>query len=437
MQIFEQLESQVRSYSRSFPAKFDKAQGPFLYDSQGVRYLDFFCGAGALCYGHNEPRLKREVMRYLEEDRVIHSLDMATVAKAAFLEAFQSTILGPRGWNYKMQFVGPTGTNAVEAACKLARRVKRRANIVAFTNSFHGLTAGALALTADSYFRHESYINRANVSFLPYDGYFGPAVDTFDYIEKMLTDPASGIDLPAAVIVEAVQAEGGVNVARERWLQQLAAICAAREILLIVDDIQVGCGRCGSFFSFERAGIRPDIVLLSKAISGFGLPLSLVLLRPEWDQWNPGEHSGTFRGNNLAFVTATAALEFWKDGSFAEQVRHNSRILAGGLDAIRQRHPAIKLTARGIGMICGLEFPSRSDAQHVARKAFESGLIIELCGPRSNVLKFLPPLNIDPELLQAGLDVVERCIETLVVAGTTSDTDRNGSRQISQPGFLE
>lgn len=413
MQIFEQLESQVRSYSRSFPALFDKAQGPFLYDSQGKLYLDFFCGAGALSYGHNEPRLKRAAIRYLEEDRVLHSLDMATVAKAEFLEAFQSVILGPRALDYKLQFVGPTGTNAVEAACKLARRVKQRSNIVAFTNSYHGLTAGALALTASSYYRNEFYINRADVAFLPYDGYFGRQVDTIDYIEKMITGQASGIDLPAAVIIETVQAEGGVNVAGTNWLQQLAKICTDRGILLIVDDIQVGCGRCGTFFSFERAGIRPDIVLLSKAISGFGLPMSLVMLNPELDQWKPGEHSGTFRGNNLAFVTAAATLDFWKDDAFVERIRHNSQVLASGLDAISARHPAINAKVRGIGMIYGLEFKSRSDAQAVARAAFNNGLIIELCGPSSNVLKFLPPFNIDAEVLQQGLDVVDRCIATL------------------------
>ena len=248
--------------------------------------------------------------------------------------------------------------------------MKRRANLVAFTNSYHGLTAGSLALTANSFYRNESYINRANVAFLPYDGYFGHQVDTIDYIEKMLTAQASGVDHPAAVIVETVQAEGGVNVARERWLQQLAAICADRDILLIVDDIQVGCGRCGSFFSFECAGIRPDIVLLSKAISGFGLPMSLVLLRPELDQWNPGEHSGTFRGNNLAFVTATATLDYWKNGSLTERIRQNSQILASGLDAIAKRHPAINATARGVGMIYGLEFQSRSDAQTRGSQGF-------------------------------------------------------------------
>ena len=253
MKVFERLESQVRTYSRSFPAVFEKAKGSFLYDAQGKRYIDFFCGAGSLNYGHNNPAIKAAILNYLNSDGVVHGLDMATSAKGRFLEQFESVILAPRGMEYKIQFTGPTGTNAVEAALKLARKIKKRSNIIAFTNGFHGLSSGSLAVTARSFYRNEAFINRSNVSFMPFDGYFGKDTHTIDYIRQFIEDGSSGIDLPAAVIVETVQAEGGVRVAAKKWLQELQTLCQEFDMLLIVDDIQVGCGRTGTFFSFEPA----------------------------------------------------------------------------------------------------------------------------------------------------------------------------------------
>ena len=308
MHLIQSRESNVRSYSRSFPRTFTKGLGAHLFDTSGGRYIDFLSGAGALNFGHNHPAIKQAVVDYMINDGVTHSLDMATAAKEAFLEKFDQTILKPRGLDYKVQFTGPTGTNAVEAALKLARMVTQRANVVSFTNGYHGLTAGALAITGNSYYRNEAFVSRNNVSFLPFDGYFGPNVNTVEYFRKLLDDPGSGLDLPAAVILETIQGEGGVNVARPRWLGDLARLCKEHSILLIVDDIQVGVGRTGTFFSFEEANIVPDIVTLSKSIGGLGLPMSLVLLKPELDHWKPGEHTGTFRGNNLAFVAATQSV---------------------------------------------------------------------------------------------------------------------------------
>jgi diaminobutyrate-2-oxoglutarate transaminase len=412
--VFERLESRVRSYCRSFPTVFERAQGAWLYGRDGKSYIDFFCGAGSLNYGHNPPAIKRALLDYLESDGVAHALDMATVAKERFLIEFELTILRPRNLDYLVQFVGPTGANGVEASLKLARKIKRRSTIVAFTNGYHGLSSGALSVTANAFYRDQSYTQRSNVAFMPFDGYLGGGTDTLDYFEQCLSDPGSGLDRPAAVIVETVQAEGGVNVARVEWLQRLEALCRRFQMLLIIDDIQIGCGRTGTFFSFERAGLSPDIVVLSKSISGFGLPMSLVLLKPDLDIWEAGEHSGTFRGNNLAFVTARAALEFWRDHTMEQTVAARSAILVEELTALASDYPQLEPQVRGAGLIFGLEIQPSSVAKGVVRECFQRGLIMELCGPRSNVLKFLPPLVIEPSVLRQGLGRIRQAIETVL-----------------------
>lgn len=414
LKIFQQRESEVRSYSRTFPTIFTKAKDAYLYDTQGKQYIDFLSGAGTVNYGHNNAAMKQAIIDYLQADGVVHSLDMATVPKQQFLEKFESVILKPRSLDYKIQFSGPTGTNAVEAALKLARKVKKRSNVIAFTNSFHGLSTGALSVTSNAFYRHEAFINRLNVSFMPYDGYFGKEVNTIDYLRQYLEDKSSGIDLPAAVILETVQADGGVNVATVPWLQQLEQLCQAFDILLIVDDIQVGNGRTRPFFSFERAGIQPDIVTLSKSIGGFGLPLSLVLIKPALDQWEPGEHTGTFRGNNLALVAATKALRYWETDDFSESIKRKSQLLEKTLPNIQACYPELSAQVRGIGLIYGLDISAPEMAQNIAREAFNQGLIIERCGATDNVLKFLPPLVIEDEVLKAGLEIIEQSIKSVV-----------------------
>lgn len=413
MKVFEKHESEVRSYCRAFPVVFEKARGCFLYDKAGREYIDFFAGAGSLNYGHNHPQMKQAVLDYVGCDGILQGLDMATVAKGRFLEDFQSTILKPRGYDYKVQFSGPTGSNAVESALKLARLVKNRSNVVAFTNAFHGLSLGALAVTSNSYYRNEAFINRLNVSFVPYDGYYGPRLDTIGCIRKLLEDFSSGVDLPAAIILETVQAEGGVNIASIGWLQELEALCRRFDILLVVDDIQVGNGRTGDFFSFEASGIRPDIVTLSKSISGFGFPMSIVLLKPELDMWKPGEHTGTFRGNNLAFVTAAEALTFWRTDAFSRETKRKGKLMVTKLRQLSRSFPALDLKVRGAGMICGLEFPDPDISKAVAYEAFRRGLVIELCGSRSQVLKFLPPLVTGDEVLVRGIQIVGDCINAV------------------------
>jgi len=412
MRIFEEMESEVRGYVRAFPVIFDTAEGSLLYDEQGNRYIDFFAGAGTLNYGHSNPLIKQALIEYLERNGIVHGLDKATVAKRTFLQKFKDTILTPRNLSFKVQFTGPTGTNAVETALKLARMVKRRSNIISFTDGYHGMTMGSLAVTGNYFYRDESYGARNNVAFMPYDGYFGPDVNTIDYLRRYLEDPSSGVDLPAAVIVETVQGEGGIHVASVQWLQQLESLCRELDILLIIDDIQVGNGRTGTFFSFERAGLHPDMVTFSKSIGG-GLPLAMLLLRPELDQWQPGEHTGTFRGNNLGFVAATECLGYWDNQDLAKAVEYKGGILRTELERIAARFPELDPRVRGIGMVWGIELPQPGVASEAAREAFTRGLVIETAGAEDQVLKFLPALVIEEALLREGLDIVEQSLGAL------------------------
>jgi len=411
LSIFQTLESEVRSYCRGWPTVFDRAQGSRMYDEDGHAYLDFFAGAGSLNYGHNNPVLKRALLDYLERDGVVHGLDMSTTAKRAFLETFQEVVLRPRGLDHKVMFPGPTGANAVEAALKLARKVKGREAIVSFTNAFHGMTLGALAVTGNAFKRAGAGVPLVHGTPMPFDNYLDGKVEDFLWFERLLQDAGSGLNRPAAVIVETVQGEGGINVARPEWLRALADLCRRQDMLLIVDDIQMGCGRTGAFFSFEEAGITPDIITVSKSISGYGLPMSLTLFRPELDIWEPGEHNGTFRGNNPAFVTAAAALNtYWTDGQMEKQTLARGEQVEAALRAIAAEHRAEVADVRGRGLVWGLEFHDRSRAGAVASRAFELGLLIETSGPESEVVKLLPALTISPEELDEGLRILARAV---------------------------
>lgn len=426
MKIFEEIESEVQSYARSFPRVFNKAQGEFLYDEEGNRYLDFLAGAGTLNYGHNHPLFKEKLVEYILRDGITHGLDMHTLAKGEFLEAFNEKILKPRGLEYMVQFTGPTGTNAVEAAMKLARNVTGRENIVSFTNGFHGVSLGSLAATGNSHHRGAAGVSLSGTSRMPFDGYLGEGIDTTHYLDKVLSDSSSGIDKPAAVLVETVQGEGGINVASFEWLQHLEQVCRKHEVLLIIDDIQAGCGRTGTFFSFEEAGIKPDIVTLSKSLSGYGLPFAVVLIRPDLDHWKPGEHNGTFRGNNLAFVTAKAAIDhFWSDDKFSNEIKRKGGYIKQRLEAIVDVYGEGNFTTRGRGMFQGINCVNGDLAGKITRKAFRSGLVIETSGADDQVIKFLCPLIISDESLKEGIDIVEQAIKEVCESEGRIPKERN------------
>lgn len=413
MSVFEEMESNVRSYCRDFPTVFTKAKGYRLWDMEKREYIDFFAGAGALNYGHNNPKMKQKLLDYIASDGITHGLDMATKAKETFLKRFNEVILQPRGLKYKVMFPGPTGTNSVESALKIARKATGRNTIISFTNAFHGMTLGSLSITGNAFKREGAGITLSSSDTMPYDNYLGKNVDTAEFLERFLEDKGSGLSLPAAVILETVQGEGGINVASFAWLQKIEKICRKYDILLIVDDIQAGCGRTGPFFSFEPAGIKPDIVCLSKSISGYGLPMALTLIKPELDVFEPGEHNGTFRGNNPAFVTATEALTYWEDSSFTREIASKSRKVKSLLRNIVRNYPDIKGEVRGRGLMQGIASGIEGLAEEVCAAAFKRGLIMETSGPNNEVIKIMPPLIIDKIGLEKGINILEESIRSV------------------------
>jgi len=424
MKIFDEIESEVQSYARSFPRIFNKAQGEHLYDLEGNQYLDFLAGAGTLNYGHNNPVLKKKLLEYIESDGISHGLDLHTKAKGEFLNTFNEKILKPRNMDYMVQFTGPTGANAVEAAMKLARTIKKRETIISFTNGYHGVTLGALASTGNEHHRGAAGTVLTGVNTVPYDGYLGEGMDTTSYLDKILSDSSSGVDRPAAIIVETVQGEGGITAASFAWLRNLQKVCKKHDLLLIVDDIQAGCGRTGSYFSFEDIGIEPDIITLSKSLSGYGLPFAVVLFKPEHDIWKPGEHNGTFRGNNLAFVTAKATIDhYWSDNLFSKEVKRKGAYIYERVQKIINTYGEGNFSSRGRGMFQGINCVDGDLANKITKLAFKKGLMIETSGADDHVIKFLCPLTITDQNLKKGIDILEESIEMVCEKVTSFDEE--------------
>ncbi|MDY6784391.1 MAG: diaminobutyrate--2-oxoglutarate transaminase [Cyanobacteriota bacterium] len=414
---FTRLESKVRSYCNSFPTVFVKAAGSHILDEQGHQFIDFFAGAGSLNYGHNNPQFRQCLLNYIDSEGITQSLDMFTVAKREFLERFEQVILKPRGLEYRFMFTGPTGTNAVEASLKLARKVTGRETIASFKRGFHGMTLGALAVTTNPYYRKAAGVSLNHSIFLPFHTQPGREADEINHLQQLIDGLKREGKKPAACVLETVQAEGGVNVASIPWLGQLSKLLQAEKILLVVDDIQVGCGRTGPFFSFERAGLKPDLICLSKSLSGYGIPLSLVLIRPDLDCWEPGEHNGTFRGHNLAFVTAKAALDYWETNTLEQEVIQKANIVSDRLKKLMVKSTNLG-EVRGVGLIQGIVCNPPELAQQISKQAFKRGLIIETAGLKDEVLKVLPPLTIESRVLYEGLDILEASVEAALTDQT-------------------
>ncbi len=414
---FEQYESAVRSYCRHFPTVFTDAKGAVMKDENGTEYIDFFCGAGAVNYGHNNEYIKQKVIDYLATDGIIHALDMYTAPKRAFIDAIEKKIIEPRGLKYRIQFPGPTGTNGVEAAIKLARKVKGRRNIFAFMGCFHGMTLGALSLTAEMFARKGAGATLTDVTHIPAP-YMFEGLDVIEYMQTLLDDDHSGVEKPAALIMETVQAEGGIRVFEPEFLKAVREFCTKNDILMIVDDIQVGCCRTGTFFSFERAGIEPDMVIMSKSIGGIGMPLSIVLLKEELDEWKPGEHNGTFRGNQLSFIAGAASFDYLLDNNVEAETKRKGEIVKRFVE--EEILPLdSRLEFRGIGLICGIDFGKINSelSEAVVENCFEQKLICECAGRDGSVVKIMPPLVIEDELLMKGLSIVKESISKVLANG--------------------
>jgi len=413
MDIFEKWESEIRGYCRAYPTVFSSAKDARIFDEAGKSYIDFFAGAGVLNFGHNNKRMKKALIEFIQSDGVVQSLDMYTSTKRDFISSFAETVLKPRNMDYKMQFTGPTGSNAVEAALKLARRVTSRHEVIAFSHGFHGMTLGSLACTANAYFRSASGVPLEHVKHLPFDGDDG--MEQLDVYEKELSDSSSGLAPPAAFIVEVIQAEGGVRLAGDKWLKALETLARKHGSLLIIDEIQVGCGRTGSYFSFDDIDISPDIICLAKGIGGFGTPLAMNLVKPGHDtHWSPGEHTGTFRGQGLSFVSGRVALSYFEDDTLMKNVRRKGEQINAFLKGIASTYSGHPLEVRGKGMIQALDMKDGEKAKKIQTLCFDKGMLVGPCGTGGQVLKLIPPLIITDEDLSEGLNILKEAISEVM-----------------------
>lgn len=398
-------ESNVRYYCRNSEKTFCKAKNDILYTVEGDEYIDFLSGAGSLNYGHNNPYIKECVLEYLKEDNILQGLDLLTEAKNEFLQCFWEKIMKNKKKEYNVQFCGPTGTNAMEAAIKLAKKYTKRNIIFAFMGSFHGMTQGTMNISS-RLCKNNNCID--DVFFIPLKIRGSTDYDCVQYIRQVIEDEHSGVSLPAAIVIETIQAEGGVILFDITTLKELRKICDEFGIILIFDEIQVGCFRTGKFFSFEEADIEPDFIALSKSISGIGLPMSLLLIESQYDIWEPGEHTGTFRGNQLAYIGAKAALEFAEKNSIEQMVKDKEKIVLKFLNESLKQYQEI-VSWRGKGLIWGIDL-SRLKRNGVgitiARACNRYGVLVEVSGNGGNVLKILPPLTINKFNLIKGLEVI-------------------------------
>jgi len=417
----EQRESNARVYPRHFPFAIAEAAGSFIRDLDGNVFIDFLAGAGVLSFGHNHPEL---VAAATEQMGVFtHGLDMPSPAKDAFTSAQLAMLPAGMRDHVKIQFCGPTGANAVDAAIKLAKTATGRGDIIAFSGGFHGTTHAGMALTGNVSMKRPIANGMPGVHFFPFSSGGVPAgVDaaTWDttavaLLEQALTDPNGGIALPAAVIMEMVQGEGGVNPASKEFAQRVRRLTRELGIPLIVDEVQTGCGRTGTWFAFEQYDIEPDVIVASKALSGMGLPVAIIIYHERLDVWAPGAHTGTFRGNQLAFAAGTKAVELMHRDNILGNVRARGAQVESRLAALAD-NPAV-VDVRGRGLMWGIELAPPTDgrsvtevAEEVQAHALRHGLIVELGGRADRVVRMLPPLNVTAEVLDVALDILVEAI---------------------------
>ncbi|MFC0112235.1 aspartate aminotransferase family protein [Kibdelosporangium aridum] len=418
-------ESNARVYPRHLPIAMAEGSGSFVTDADGNIFIDFLTGAGVLSLGHNHPELIKAVTGQL--GRLTHGLDFPTPAKDAFIDAQLSMLAPNLRSRMKLHFCGPTGANAVEAAVKLCKTATGRGDIISFQGGFHGSSHAAMALTGLVAQKRPVPNGLPGIHFFPYSYCgrcpMGLTPDTCEtncvgYLERALRDSNGGIPLPAAVIVEMVQGEGGVVPARTDFVQRVRALTRELDIPLVVDEVQTGCGRTGTWFAFEQYDIEPDVIIASKALSGIGLPVALILYDKRLDVWEPGAHTGTFRGNQLAFATGAEAIRIIRRENVLGNVRRRGEQIACRLAGLAE-HSWVR-EVRGRGLMWGIELadprdgrPASALASEVQARALRGGLLVELGGREDCVVRMLPPLNATAEVVDTAcailIDAVKQC----------------------------
>ena len=414
----EARESNARSYPRRIPIAIKRAYSSYIEDVDGNVYIDFLTGAGVLSLGHSHPELVEAVRDQL--GTLVHGLDFPTPVKDAFTDAQLSMLPESMRDRMKLHFCGPTGANGVEAAIKLCKTATGRGDILTFQGGFHGSTAATMALSGTLDPRRRVQNNMPGVHFFPYSycarcplGLRPDNCETncVSYLERALHDSNGGVPLPAAVILELVQGEGGSIPATPEFVRRVRQLTRELDIPLIVDEVQTGCGRTGTWFAFEQYGIEPDVIVASKALSGIGLPIAVIMYDRRLDQWEPGAHIGTFRGNQLAFAAGVKAVEIYRRDGILQNVVERGAQLEARLRKLAESTPWIT-DVRGKGLMLGVELadPIAGDASALARRvqsaALRRGLIVELGGRDDCVVRLLPPLNVTAEVVDAACDAL-------------------------------
>ena len=420
-------ESNARSYPRRLPIALRRGQGLYVEDVGGHVFMDCLAGAGTLALGHNHPVVIEAIQRVLRDEVPLHTLDLTTPIKDEFMETLLGLLPPHFAADARIQFCGPTGADAIEAALKLAKIATGRQTILCFQGAYHGMTHGTMNLMGNLGPKTATAAAVHGAQFLPFPYLFRSpfALDAqttvtscLNLVETVLTDPEGGVPAPAALITEIVQGEGGVIPAPDEWVRGIREITRRNDVPLIIDEVQTGFGRTGKMFAFEHAAIEPDILVLSKALGG-SLPLSVLVYRSRLDQWKPGAHAGTFRGNQLAMAAGTATMRFIAHENLCGHAEAMGERLRSHLLELQHRFPFIG-DVRGRGLMLGVEFvhPDRRRnplghleaapalAALAQRKCLELGLILELGGRHSSVLRLLPPLIITAAEVDAVAGIV-------------------------------
>jgi diaminobutyrate-2-oxoglutarate transaminase len=441
LSFLKSVESNARTYAAKFECIFETGRGSRIWDTQGNEYIDCLSNAGTLALGHNNPEVRETVQAFISSDHIMQGLDLATPAKVNFVKQLFGLLPESMRGETKIQFCGPTGSDAVEAAMKLSRFYSQRQNIIAFHGAYHGMTSGALSAMGNLTPKSGPGISSGSVHFAPFPYRFrcpfgtdGSETDrlTINYLRTLLSDPEGGVAKPAAVIVEVVQGEGGCIPASDEWLRSVRNITAAHDVLLIIDEVQTGFGRTGNMFAFERAGIRPDVVVLSKAVGG-GYPLAVVLYDQRLDVWPRGMHAGTFRGNQIAMVAGRSTMQIIERDNLALNAKKMGILLLDGLQQLAHQYPILG-DVRGRGLMLGVEVvkpaldgtaaaADGAAARAIQQACFKNGLILETGGRHGSVLRLLPPLIINESDVGAILDRIEKSVRS-VSAQTSSDSKR-------------
>lgn len=419
LQQQKEKEAAIFSYSRQMPIAVKRAKGAIIEDVDGNHFIDFFSCAGVVNVGH----CNEFVLEYVREQQnnLIHALDLPTENKVNLIDKILEQLPEEIRDEYKVGFTGPTGSDAIEAAIKLAKLATGRSGLVVFYGSYHGMTSGALSATSNLNLKSGISALIPDVHFIPYSYCYRCPFDQHKssckmscirHLEEMLENPHSGIQKPAAILIEPIQGEGGVVIPPDGYLERLVQVAHKHDIVVIFDEIQAGFFRTGEFLSSQHTQAVPDIYTMSKGIGGIGFPLAAIVYNKRIEKWQAGKHIGTFRGNQVSIAAGNGAFDFIKENQVPDHVAEMGAFIKEKLDNLMEEMPFIG-EVRGRGLFFGIEYvhdritkkPDTEIVKEIRQRCFQKGLIFEIGGHYNNVIRLLPPLVITPGLITRAMDI--------------------------------